>query len=78
MEDHTRHEEDMLLVEGVARMMGVPTKREVDTFGRPRLCIELAGLQHMHRVALEMGQVEVAEDIRVMLARAKREERPIE
>lgn len=78
MEDHAWWAEDMRLVEEVARMMGVPTRREVDTFGRPRLCIELAGLQHMHRVALEMGQAEVAEDIRVMLAQAKRVERPVE
>lgn len=78
MTDYSRHVEDVLLVEEAARMMGVPTKREVDTFGRPYLFIEVEGLQHMHKVAQEMGYPEVAEDIREMLARAKRVDRPVE
>ena len=76
MPDYTRNVEDAILVEEFARLLGIATERVVDTFGRPCLHVPVEGLQRMHETALSMGYPEVAEDIREMLARAKRVDHP--
>lgn len=72
MTDYAQDMEKLSVVAEVAWLVGVPTRRAVDTFGRPFLDIPVEGMQFMHSRALEMGQYEVAEDIRQMLARAER------
>lgn len=72
MADGLEHEEKMIILAEVARLLGVPTRWGVDTFGRRSLHVPVAGLQLMHEHAMDMGQAEVAGDIRQMLAQAPR------
>lgn len=59
----------------VARLMDVAVQEGVDTFGRPYLWVDLAGLRRMHETAVRMGNHVVAEDIRQMLAHGQRKEK---
>jgi hypothetical protein len=76
MKDHESDEATLTALAEIARLLDVPYQQTRDAFGRLCLNIEMDGLQYIHELAVQRGHVEVAAEVRQMLARGERVEGP--